>query len=710
MNHCSPGTLFLQRSFAVAGLLLLTVTSVRAQDAAYPRPKWLGDPAQLGRNIQRTMTLLAESTPQRRNTVRILLYGQSITEQDWWKATADDLRRRFPNANLIIENRALGGYSSQLLVKTAESDLYAFQPDLVIFHVYGAHNDYEDTIRRIRERTTAEVMIQTDHVTRDEDLTEETDPSKLMPNGKIWNSFMNYLHLPTVARKYDCALVDQRNIWKRYLTDYHVHAAALLRDDVHQNAYGNYLMSEIVNAYLVKRSEPKINPMECNTVHTVPVGRNLRWRQGKLTLPFDGSRVDIIAEPGKPVKAAIHIDGKRPSEMPSLYTFTRALATPGGKWPVILKIGSEALRQPEEWTMDVRRDAADSKRYAFILTGSRTGMDGEGRSDQLFVSTSRRVVIRPEDWGVEYALALAGVGQVPDRFTVRWKTVATGIDSCAEPADADTSSEHSITIASGLANGHHTLDIVGGPESHIAAIRIYRPPYGREETKMTARKAILKRPVRIVPIGDSITQGGRAGRPEFSYRYPLFYEMAEAGYPVEYVGSLQSGLNAEFIWPDRDGLPFDRRHEGHYGWKTADVLHHLPEWMSAWNAVPDIALIHLGTNDQGAPNFEEAITRPLEQIVALLRAKNRHVVVCIGHLNFNGGAALTIRPLVDAMARRLSTKDSPVVTVAHYEGWHEKPDEPGSDTFDWAHPNEQGQKKMAERWFGAMKPYLNRIH
>ena len=186
----------------LAGLLAVSVAPVRAQSqATYPPPKNLGDPAKLGLGIQRTMTLLATSTPQHRNTVRILFYGQSITEQNWWQNVADDLKRRFPNANLIIENRALGGFSSQLLVKTAETDLYPFYPDLMIFHVYGAHNNYEDIIRRTRERTTAEVLIQTDHVTQDDDLNEETDPAKLRPDGKIWNSFMNYLWLPTLAQK-----------------------------------------------------------------------------------------------------------------------------------------------------------------------------------------------------------------------------------------------------------------------------------------------------------------------------------------------------------------------------------------------------------------------------------------------------------------------------------------------------------------------------
>ena len=59
----------------------------------------------------------------------------------------------------------LGGFASQLLVKTAETDLYPFQPDLLIFHVYGAHDKYEDIIRRTRERTTAEILLQNDHVT-----------------------------------------------------------------------------------------------------------------------------------------------------------------------------------------------------------------------------------------------------------------------------------------------------------------------------------------------------------------------------------------------------------------------------------------------------------------------------------------------------------------------------------------------------------------
>ena len=212
-------------------------------------------------------------------------------------------------------------------------------------------------------------------------------------------------------------------------------------------------------------------------------------------------------------------------------------------------------------------------------------------------------------------------------------------------------------------------------------------------------------PVRIVCIGDSITQGGRADRDEHTYRLPLFGLLADAGVKFDFVGSRKQGLQPAAKWPDYKGTPFDPDHEGYYGAKTAvvrdklkDVLPKLPP--------PDFALIHLGTNDQGAADHSAAVVKPLEEIVALLRSRNPKVAVLVGHLNFNGGAAVKIRPLVEDMAKRLNTAGSPVITVHHYRGWKENPKAEGTDTFDWAHPNPQGQRKMAEAWFAAMKPHL----
>lgn len=218
--------------------------------------------------------------------------------------------------------------------------------------------------------------------------------------------------------------------------------------------------------------------------------------------------------------------------------------------------------------------------------------------------------------------------------------------------------------------------------------------------------AAFAKTINIVPIGDSITQGGRSDRAEYSYRYPLFYKLKNAKYDVDFLGSMNQGLNADFKWPAKNGVAFDVDHEGHYGWKTAAVRDNLAEWSKKWRGVPDIALIHLGTNDQDSKDFNADIIAPMKDMIKLLRAKNPRVVVLFAHLDFNGGNALKIRPLVEAMAKEMNTKKSPVRTVAMYEGWVENPEAANSDTFDWAHPNLRGQEKMASKWFAAMQTFL----
>jgi hypothetical protein len=460
----------------------LCAFALLAHGADFPAPKSLGETSGYGRNVQRTMRLLSESTPTHRNTVRVLFYGQSITEQAWWKIVADDLRARFPNANLVIENRALGGFASQLLVKTAETDLYPFQPDLLIFHVYGAHNTYEDIIRRTRERTCAEILTQTDHVTKPADLTEETDPAKVPIQSGKWDAFMNHNWLPSLARKYGTELCDQRNIWKVYIASYGLEPKALLKDNVHLNAHGEFLMAESVKAYL--RRDPKFDPAPAEEwVKTLVVGKDVQWKDGKLRIEFEGNRVDAICKAGSASPAAITIDDRKPSELPELYAFTRAVTKPEGKWPikwpVVAPITSEKPLILEDWTLDVRREGADEKLLSFKLKGSKTGADGEGRSDQKFVSKSGRVVIEPGDWNAVYALSLGGVKPVPESFSAKWSVVPQFVDEFVLPGIKDPTVETVVTLAQGLPNRKHTLEISGNPDTPVAALRIYRPQAGR---------------------------------------------------------------------------------------------------------------------------------------------------------------------------------------------------------------------------------------
>ena len=457
--------------------LLLSLCGALAVSAAqpaapFPAPKNLGDPATLGLNIQRTMTLLATSTPVQRNTVRVLFYGQSITEQEWTKEVTADLRRRFPNANLLIENRAIGGHSSQLLVKTAEADLYPFQPDLMIFYVYGSHTDYESIIRRTRERTTAEILMQTDHATKDSDLTEPTDPAKVSP--AQWNSFMNYKFLPETARKYGCGLVDQRNLWKQYLKETGLSATNLLKDGVHLNAHGNYLMAELVKAQLVHRPDAQLDPMNCDTVKTLHAGQDFKWKDGKITLPFDGSRVDVVTLGGV---SSVRIDDRKPSEIPESYSFTRVSAFPGSNWPLLLQVGSKKPLQTEDWTLTVLEASPDLKTLKFEVAGSKTGPDGEGTRAENFVSKSGRIAINTNDWNLDFCFKVFK-RSLPANNKATWHAVLRGLDDIplTKAASPTPGLENAKTVAQGLPNGTHTLELTTDGQQTVTAIRVYRPP------------------------------------------------------------------------------------------------------------------------------------------------------------------------------------------------------------------------------------------
>jgi len=214
-----------------------------------------------------------------------------------------------------------------------------------------------------------------------------------------------------------------------------------------------------------------------------------------------------------------------------------------------------------------------------------------------------------------------------------------------------------------------------------------------------------EQPMRFLCIGDSITQGGRNDRPEHTYRLPLQRMLHEAGRKYEFIGSQTKGLHGDTVWPEvAPGVPFDPHHEGYYGNRTAAVVDKV---IAAWQddqPAPDVVLVHLGTNDQGNLPHEETVQAPLKKLIEFLRGKNPRVKILLGHLNFNDSkGGNSIRPLVEALAAEMTTAESPVVTVHHYKGWHEKPDHPETDTFDWAHPNPQGQAKMAAAWLKALQ-------
>ncbi|HWH84941.1 MAG TPA: GDSL-type esterase/lipase family protein [Burkholderiaceae bacterium] len=202
-------------------------------------------------------------------------------------------------------------------------------------------------------------------------------------------------------------------------------------------------------------------------------------------------------------------------------------------------------------------------------------------------------------------------------------------------------------------------------------------------------------PLRILPIGDSITQGGRLPK-EYTYRWQLARLLSDEGIAHDFIGTRHLGLDPAFRWP----RPWNDAHEGYYGATTRAVVDQVTQHLGALPP-PDIALVYLGTND--SVDFGNTIITPLIELVGSLRVRNPDVAVLIGRVPkavMAGAVALELR--VDQLAR-LSTPESPVVIVPIDEGWVADPRAFDSDTLDGAHPNLRGQRKMAEDWLLAIR-------
>ena len=423
------------------------------------------DPRQV-ENLRRTMTLLNTSTPEHRNTVRILFYGQSITLQDWWLQVAQSIRDNYPSANLIIVNRAINGHTVDLLLRDALSDVYPFQPDLIIFQAYGPEEAHEQFMQNLLLRTCADVMWQNDHYASWDGEPGEPQPaSTLTPTNVNWHSFV---FMPNAAARYGDCLVDVRTPWEAYLRTNNLSRNDLLQDQIHPNADGRQLMANIIRPYLAPR-EGFVSPDPYNSqgVHTYRVGDQINWLNGALAVPFIGSRVDVILGPGQSIPLTAEIDGQQPSALTNNWVFTRTTTFGGYGFPSLLRVDSAAKLQAEHWELTVTASLG-SDGFAFALHGSLTGDDGVGTNTMIFRSNSGRVVLHPEDW----SLQLPAPG-----FKVSWDVVSLGTDTVYATPPADGQVESVITVAQNLSDDFHLLLLkaTGPGTPAIRAVRVYSP-------------------------------------------------------------------------------------------------------------------------------------------------------------------------------------------------------------------------------------------
>lgn len=172
--------------------------------------------------------------------------------------------------------------------------------------------------------------------------------------------------------------------------------------------------------------------------------------------------------------------------------------------------------------------------------------------------------------------------------------------------------------------------------------------------------------------------------------------LKEAGYNIDFIGS-----HRDFVgYVPKHYLDFDMDHEGHWAWEAGEIDLKLAGWLQ--NYTPDIVLLHAGTNDFYINQDNESTTSEIANMIGKLRAKNPNVVILLAKLiPMRDKDTQSINAAIHRMGRSLNTSRSPIVIVDHYSGFSAH-----TDNHDNYHPNIEGEKKMARRWFSALTPYL----
>ncbi len=205
----------------------------------------------------------------------------------------------------------------------------------------------------------------------------------------------------------------------------------------------------------------------------------------------------------------------------------------------------------------------------------------------------------------------------------------------------------------------------------------------------TATAAPPCNPLKIMPLGDSITYGegivGYGG-----YRNLLGALLESDGIPFDFVGSQES---AEDVLADPDN-------EGHPGWRISDIREAIETegWLETYQ--PDIILLHIGSNDlhHVGPNHRQDVNLPdaindLSMLldVILTRRPEAHVIVAriirtrwgsdSNHVLYNEA----IPEIAASKGEHVSVVDMQDILLKN-------------DFVTLYHPNPKGYDKMAHAW------------
>ncbi len=313
--------------------------------------------------------------------------------------------------------------------------------------------------------------------------------------------------------------------------------------------------------------------------------------------------------------------------------------------------------------------------------------DGDGDTD---------IGLHRESSGLVYLLAGipgGGVGTTGDQFFY------------GEPGDrimaGDWDANGTETV--GIFRPHNSTFYLSNQNATVPAADIFA--FGESDWLPTAgylRRPPTGGPLKIMPIGDSITHG--LGE-DHTYRCYLAGDLADAGVDFDFVGNVNGPLGGgNTTCPE----PFDEDHQALYSFRADQMI---PEVANAAGTHrPDVALIHLGTNDVLQGQSNASTKEELRTIIGDLRSANPNVSIFLAQVipcDPVGGDPMygtrcsvdipNLNAAIGALAAEETSGQSSVVAVDMHSGF----------SLGWlkdhVHPTPTGDQFIAEKWKAALQ-------
>jgi len=197
--------------------------------------------------------------------------------------------------------------------------------------------------------------------------------------------------------------------------------------------------------------------------------------------------------------------------------------------------------------------------------------------------------------------------------------------------------------------------------------------------------------IRILPLGDSLTKGQAQQKTVGAYRGSLYTMLTSRGYNVDYVGT-QTKNSIGII---------DKEHEGVGGLTISDISDKIDKILKQIE-IPDVILLHVGTNDFGKEvDIFTAIDRYEKLLAKIGRLSPTSNIIATSLIIRTDEAYDPIQRLFNTFIEDIVLQQAAKgikVTYLNMNAVVKK-----EQLVDGIHPNKEGYRDMATAWLGAIQ-------